>query len=120
MSLPRRLLPGFTCKVLSTERSGLAPPDQGGTDGEDPPFAGDPLERVQSAIVKAQLGASDEVSHRTGDEDLAGSRQAGDARADVHGDSPNLAISHRISRQNEPSRVRNLAFSGHSQSMSRW
>src|SRR6516162_7382327 len=56
-------------------------------DGEDLPGAGHALKLVAAAAFQPDRGARDQVADRTGDQDLPGAGQGGDAGSGVHGDA---------------------------------
>src|SRR4249919_945778 len=59
-------------------------------DGVEAPLAGDTFQRGPSPVLELDPGARDEIVHRPGDEHFSGSRLAGHARPDVHGDPGQL------------------------------
>ena len=56
------------------------------------PFAGHALELGAPSFVELDPGARHKVFDRAGDDHFTGPGLGGHARADVHGDSPDLAI----------------------------
>jgi hypothetical protein len=62
-----------------------------GLDGEEAPFSGDALERLEAALVEIEVGTDHEVLDRVRDENLARSGQGDHPGGDVDGQAPDVA-----------------------------
>ena len=72
---------GPPTKIASVNGNGVL--GLGVRDGKEAPPPRDSLEHTAAAILEVDLGADDELLHGTGDQDLIGRCQVGNARANM-------------------------------------